>query len=549
MLTVHHLSKSFNLDKILVDVSFNVNPGERVGLIGPNGCGKTTLFRIINGEEAADSGHISFTPADLRVGYLPQGFEPAPGVTVKTLIQQASGNPDQLEQELARLATALAKDARQPRLQAEYDAVLQRLQQPAPAGRLAAILAGLGLGDLPADQLASTLSGGQKTRLSLALVLLAEPQLLLLDEPTNHLDIEMLEWLEDWLSEFRGAALIISHDRAFLERTVTRILDLNPDTHTLKSYEGSYSDYIEQVTTELDKQWAAYRDQVAEIRRIRQDIAHTKEQARQVEITTTSREPGVRRYAKKVAQKALSREKKLHRYLESEERVEKPKAGWQMKLEFEQPNHLGRQVLTLEELSVGYPGFPPLLSSVTLHVQAGQRIAFSGPNGSGKTTLLRVIAGRLAPLAGQARLGSSVKLGYMSQEQETLDPAKNAVETIQSVSEFNETETRSFLHHFLFSGDDPLRPIGQLSYGERARLMLARLVAQGCNFLLLDEPINHLDIPSRERFERALANFAGTVLAVVHDRYFIQRFASELWLLEAGEIRRKILRLHSSNST
>jgi ATP-binding cassette subfamily F protein 3 len=198
---------------------------------------------------------------------------------------------------------------------------------------------------------------------------------------------------------------------------------------------------------------------------------------------------------------------------------------------------------------VGYPGCAPLLTEIDLHVQAGQRIAFTGANGSGKTTLLRTIAERLAPLEGRAQLGPTVKLGYMSQEQETLDLRQNAVEALQAVAPFNQTETRNFLHYYLFRGDDPLRPIGQLSYGERARLMLARLVAQGCNFLLLDEPINHLDIPSREQFEQALAGFEGTVLAVVHDRYFIQRFAHELWVLQASQIRREVLKLPAELAT
>ena len=197
-------------------------------------------------------------------------------------------------------------------------------------------------------------------------------------------------------------------------------------------------------------------------------------------------------------------------------------------------------MLTLEGLSVGYSGHAPLAKDINLHVQAGQRIAFTGANGSGKTTLLRTIAGQLPALEGHATLGSTVELGYMSQEQETLDPTKNAVETIQSISSFNPTETRNFLHYYLFQGDDALRPIGKLSYGERSRLMLARLVAEGCNFLLLDEPINHLDIPSREQFEQALAGFEGTVLAVVHDRYFIERFATEVWFLENEDIRRDV---------
>ncbi len=540
MLTAHHINKSYGIHQILHDISFSVNPGERVGLIGPNGCGKTTLLRILTGEEDPDSGLVTLTPNNLRLGYLPQGFDPAPNVTVSQLIKEATGDINLLESELARLAESLAKEPDQPELQTKYDQILSKIEHRSQVdpGIAPVILDSLDLSGLPDDFPAAVLSGGQKTRLSLALVLLSDPQLLLLDEPTNHLDIAMLEWLEDWLGDFSGAALIVTHDRTFLERTVTRILDLNPETQAMREYSGAYTDYLEQVLREHNNLMTSYRDQVAEIRRMRQDIARTKEQARNVEITTTSRQPGVRRYAKKVAKKASSREKKLQRYLDSDERIEKPKAGWQIKLEFNQVEHLGKNVLELNDLCVGYPGHQPLLENLNLHIQAGERIAFTGANGSGKTSLLRTIAERLEPQGGKVRLGGSVKLGYMSQEQETLDPEKNAVETIQAVSPFNMTETRSFLHYFLFSGDDPLRPIADLSYGERARLMLAQLVAQGCNFLLLDEPINHLDIPSRELFEGALSQFEGAVLAVVHDRYFIERFASELWVVKERKIGR-----------
>ena len=370
----------------------------------------------------------------------------------------------------------------------------------------------------------------------LARVLLEEPHLLLLDEPTNHLDIEMLEWLEAWLTRFAGAALIVSHDRAFLDNTVESILDLNPEAHTIRAYKGNYSDYLEQYLKEQDKQWAAYRDQEYKIRRMKQDINRTKQQALRVEMTTTPRQPGVRRIAKKVAAKAKSREKKLERYIESDERVEKPKPSWQMKLEFEADNNLSKNVLIASNLSVGYDKDKPLLANLNLHIRAGQRIAFTGPNGSGKTTLLRTMAGKLEPLAGNLKLGVTVKLGYMTQEQELLDPSLSALQIIQRVAPFNETEARHFLHFFLFSGDDPLRPARELSYGERARLQLGLLVAQGRTFLLLDEPINHLDIPSRVRFEQALANFEGTILAVVHDRYFIERFATEVWNVKDGKI-------------
>jgi ATP-binding cassette, subfamily F, member 3 len=547
MLTAHQLSKAYGLQPILVDISFSINAGERVGLIGPNGCGKTTLLRLLTGEEKPDGGHVSLTPSDLRVGYLAQGLTAVPGQTIAQLRHAIVGDPNLLEAELARLAHALIAQPDQPALQEAYDHTLNRLANSAN-DQMATTLATFGLAHLDPDQPVGQLSGGQKTRLSLALTLLGDPQLLLLDEPTNHLDIAMLEWLEDWLAAFPGAALIVSHDRTFLDRTVNRILDLDPYKHGLREYAGNYSDYLGQYLAEQEKQWAAYRDQNAEVRRLKQDITRVKAQASYTERQASSisigggvmKQKGAKDYhqgiAKKVARKAKSREKKLDRYLDSDERVEKPGRSWQMKLSFDEAAHLGRDVLALEGLAVGYPGGTPLLTDLNQYVQAGQRVALTGENGCGKTTLLRTIAGQIAPLAGRARLGGSVQLGYMAQEQELLNPEKSALQTILSVAALNQTEARTFLHQFLFSGDDPLRPTGQLSYGERSRLALACLVAQGCNFLLLDEPINHLDIPSRTQFEEALRQFQGTVLAVVHDRYFIERFADEVWWVENGRL-------------
>jgi ATP-binding cassette subfamily F protein 3 len=268
---------------------------------------------------------------------------------------------------------------------------------------------------------------------------------------------------------------------------------------------------------------------------MRQDIARTKEHARRVERST--KDDQQRRYAKKVARKATSREKKLDRYVKSDARVEKPREGWRMKLEFVKPKHRGQDVLVTENLAIGYPGFDPLLVDVDMHVRSGTRVALTGANGLGKTTLLRTIAGSMDPTAGRIRLGKSIQLGYMAQEQEVLDPDSNALALIREAAPMSETEARAFLHHYLFSGDDPLRPISSLSYGERARLMLALLVAEGSNFLLLDEPINHLDIPSRSRFEAALSRYDGTIIAVVHDRYFIQSFATEVWVVEDRGVR------------
>jgi ATP-binding cassette subfamily F protein 3 len=375
--------------------------------------------------------------------------------------------------------------------------------------------------------------------------LLADPHLLLLDEPTNHLDISMLEWLETWLNNFNGAILIVSHDRAFLDNTVNSILELDPATHSIKSYPGNYTEYVEQKIVEREHQAQAYQDQQDEIAQLRAAAAHIRglTKMRKGGKADPKNTDGFsvgffgNRATKNVAGRAKHIEARIEKLL-SEDKVEKPRASWQMKLDFGAPAHQSKDVLIAKSLSIGYIPENPLLTGLDLHIRAGQRIALTGENGAGKTTLVRTITGQIPPLAGTLKVGEKVKLGYMSQEQELLDPSLTGLETIQKVAPFNETEARHFLHFFLFSGDDPLRPSGSYSYGERARLMLALLVAQGCTFLVLDEPINHLDIPSRARFEQALSTYKGTVLAVVHDRYFIEHFAEDVWTIRDGKIQK-----------
>jgi ATP-binding cassette subfamily F protein 3 len=542
MLKVSNIGKRYGDVVVLENVSFVVNPGDRLGLIGPNGCGKTTLLRIIAGEEQADAGSVQLSPPGLQLGYLQQGQRYAETDTLADFLQVDERALEEAAARVAQLAKALAtaEGTEQSRLTEAYSKALTALESLSkaqkPAHEAQAILAGLDLADTGLDTPVAILSGGQKTRLGLARILVHNPNLLLLDEPTNHLDIDALEWLEAWLHDYKGAALIVSHDRTFLDQTVNAILDLEPGTHSVTKYTGNYSDYIETWERNREKQMNAWRDQQAEIRRVRQDIERTKNQALSVELTTTPGQPGVRRYAKKVAKKAGSREKKLERYLESEDCVEKPTRSWQMKLAFKDTPGSGKDVLILEDVTIGYDGVP-LAREINQVLRAGERVALIGPNGCGKTTLLRVITGELAPLAGEVRLGTNVKLGYYAQEQETLDLESTPLETITRVAAMSETDIRSFLHYFLFTGDEVFVPVKSLSYGERARLVLARLVATGCNFLMLDEPINHLDIPSRAKFEQAMQAFEGTVLAVVHDRYFIRGFATHIWAIHDGTLK------------
>lgn len=540
MLRVSNISKRYGDTPILKNVSFTVNPGDRLGLIGPNGCGKTTLLRIITGELAPDTGSVRTDPPDLGVGHLEQGLTYAPGDTLDTVLRAVHAQVMALEARIEALGAALAtaEGAEQARALEAYGEALTDLErlarQQAPEHAAEAILDGLGLGHLDLETPVRILSGGQKTRLGLARLLMREPRLLLLDEPTNHLDIAALEWLETWLTDYAGGVIIVSHDRTFLDGSVTGILDLDARTHEVMAYPGNYTTYLEIKQREIERQWEAYTAQQERIARLSGEARRLSGYANSIEAGTIDFAP--RKIAKGIARRATVQRRRIEREMEAGERVEKPpQSAWQMKLEFSDTPPSGQDVFVLKELAAGYDG-QAIFSDASAYLRQGERVALIGPNGAGKTTLLRVLAGELEPLAGEARMGANVKLGYYAQEQDTLAPESTPFESVRQVAAMSDTEVRSFLHYFLFTGDEVFTPVRSLSYGERARLVLARLVAQGCNCLLLDEPINHLDIPSRASFEHAMAAFEGTVLAVVHDRYFIQHFATRLWAVEGDTL-------------
>jgi ATP-binding cassette subfamily F protein 3 len=542
MLSVHQLSKSYGIKPIFDQISFSVNSGERAALVGENGCGKTTLLRIIAGEESPDAGVVQFTPADLRLSYLPQGLCLPREFLVADYLNQRLGSIEALSDEIATLSQQLAAQPDDPTITERYDQALTRLritQENEDANH--EIIHNLGLEDIPPDQPVRTLSGGQKTRLSLAGVLVNNPALLLLDEPTNHLDIPMLAWLEDWITEFHGGVLMVSHDRAFVDRIATCVVEM--DEGGIKSYPGSYSDYLAARLVEEETHWQQYKDQQDEIAQLRKAANRVRGQAkfRKGGKADPSKTDGFSfgHFANRSAG-TIRRAKNLERRLEkllTDERIEKPTSHWQIRLTFDNVPPSGQDVIRLNDLAIGYDSHP-LLEGLNLEIQAGQRVALIGENGSGKSTLLRTILGMIPPLAGHVRLGANVRPGYLAQEQETLDPQLTPIATIQSLKPMSETDARTFLHKFLFTGDEVFDRVGVLSYGERSRLGLAALVVQERNLLLLDEPLNHLDIPSRTRFEKALTNFDGTILAVVHDRYFLGHFAQIVWEIRGGRVHR-----------
>ncbi len=539
MLRVNGIAKSYGPRKLFSNVSFIVNAGEKAALIGPNGTGKSTILDIVAGLTRPTEGTVAGVSSS-TLAYLRQGYE---GLSSTTVEEAACSILPGGRESFARLRAAerkLSTDGGASEAIDEYQHALDRYEVSGAAGvveNLDAALSQIGLDDISPTARLDNLSGGQRSRVALAAIVAARPDLLLLDEPTNHLDLPSLEWLEEFVRGFKGAALIVSHDRVFLDNTVTSVLELDPETETVTAHAGNYSDYVAERDRDQAARLQRWRDQEAEVRRIRADIQRMKSSARSLEgkrrpddIPAIQWNPG--RIARGMAKLAKSREAKLRRFEESEERVEKPVQQWKMRLDLESDNRSGDMVLRLEDLTAGYGG-EPVLNSIAGEATHGERIALMGPNGTGKSTLLRIITRTHGPESGAARLGSGVTTGYMPQEHTGFGTDDTPLSVIRAASpNSSETEVRNFLHFFLFQGDHVFTPVERLSYGERSRLYLAKLVSAKPNLLLLDEPLNHLDIPSRERFEESLLNYNGTTIAATHDRAFVDSWATAIWWLE-----------------
>lgn len=512
LVTVDHLAKSFGAHDIFDKVSFTIRQGEKLGLVGVNGSGKTTLLRCLMDPSFADKGTVQYA-GEIRVGYVEQGFDNIEDETIWEFMLRSC--PDilslretmkELERESGEKTGDALKDVldRYGRVETRY----AHLDGYHYENNIKRVLMGLGYPESTWEHNALALSGGQKTRLQLAAALVNSPDLLILDEPTNHLDIVMSEWLEKYLREFRGGVLIISHDRAFLDAVVEGILEM--EGGTLHRYKGNYSRYVEQKELQVLSQTRAYEAQQETIRRT---------------------EEYIRRYKAGIKSKmARGRQSQLDRM----ERIDAPVKEESFTLRLPHAAESAEKVIMLEHLSVGYEG-NALLSDIDLVLRRGEKVAIIGPNGSGKSTLLKTILQEIPPLHGEAKIGNRVKIGYFSQSYERLDSQQTILDNFLTEYGMTDEQTRRLLGSML-CGEDVYKTIGSLSGGQKARLVLLKLVLDGANCLVLDEPTNHLDIMAKEAVEAALETFDGTVLLVTHDRYLVNEVAGRIWAVEKGHL-------------
>lgn len=550
MLKANRISKRYGERTILDEVTFIVNPSDRIGLVGPNGTGKSTLLRILAGLEHQDSGTVSAGNHD-SIQYLPQHLSGHLSETIGDYMVPAELL--RAERRLRQLELDMSNDLSDEALEQllrEYGRLQEEFEGKGGyeiTARVSEVLNGLGL-EVDPNRTLSQLSGGQKAKVALAKVLVASPNILLLDEPTNHLDLRALLWLEQFVKRFQGAILVVSHDRRFLDQTVTRILELDEHTHAIKEYAGNYTAYHEEKMVEIQKQYERYEDYQDEVRRINDSIRRHKEwsQKGQAGPRKTDNEKLDHGQAKdRGAGKAGSGQKALEKKLERLEVQEKPWEPMAIFTDLKPSERSGNLVVSVKDAVKSF-GDHRVLNGVDLDITYGQRIALLGPNGVGKTTLIKAILGELSLDSGEVRIGSRVKPGYFAQEQEDLDFNLTVLQDFLRGSQMPNQEARNLLSRALFRGEDVFKRVSSLSPGERARLVLVKLMAKKPNLLVFDEPTNHLDIESTTRVEETIAAFPGTILLISHDRYLLDKVGiTDLWFMEEG----RITQLHEGFAT
>ena len=518
VLSAKDISKSYGTDIITEDVSFGVEKGDRIGIVGPNGSGKTTLLSIIAGELEPSSGNI-YIRSDMTLGYLKQKNHFFAGGTVIGEAQKSFEHFFRMEKEIEDLQVRISDHTRPDFDQclAAYTNLIEEYEKEGGytyKSELSAVLRAMGFSEEDQLKKIDVLSGGERTRLALACMLLRRPDILILDEPTNHLDLKMLSWLENFLKGYQGTLLVVSHDRYFLDRIVGRIFDMSGGT--LNAYTGNYSEFLIKKEERMETLMREYEKQQAEI-------------ARQEEMIRRFRQHGTEHLAKR----ARSREKRLAHI----ELIDRPtEVQSRMKLGFEQNFKSGGEVLVCEDLAKSY-GEKKLFEDVSLDVRKGEKVCIIGDNGIGKTTLLRILMGKEEPDRGYLKTGYNVDFGYYDQGQRLLDDNETVLGEMKNAYHlYSDTEMRSLLGRFLFRGDDVFKQVGDLSGGEKAKLSLLKLMLSGANTLVLDEPTNHLDIESKEVVEDALTEFGGTLIIVSHDRYLLTRIPDRILELTASGI-------------
>ena len=510
ILNATNISKSFGSNEIIKDATFLVNEHEKVAIVGVNGAGKTTLLKILTGEESADSGSITLAK-DAKLGYLRQinNVDSALSIidelyTVIEPILNMEKRMSQMQEDMKHLTGSELEE-----LYSSYTALThsyELMDGYAAKSRVVGILKGLGFEEIDFDRKINTLSGGQKTRVFLAKLLLEEPDIILLDEPTNHLDLRSIEWLESYLLNYKGAVIIVSHDRYFLDKIVSKVIDI--ENGNVQMYLGNYTDFSNKKQMLLDAKMKEYLNQQQEIKH--QEAVITK-------LKQFNREKSIKR--------AESRQKQLEKI----ERVEAPQTySENMRLSLDISKESGKDVLTVHNLSKSFD-HKKLFWDINFEIKRGERVAIIGDNGTGKTTLLKIINGLLNPDTGEVIYGSNVSVAYYDQEHQVLHMDKTLFDELSDTyPEMTNTQIRNILAAFLFTGEDVYKKIADLSGGERGRVSLVKLMLSKANFLLLDEPTNHLDIVSKDVLENALNNFPGTVCYVSHDRYFINKTATRI---------------------